>query len=174
MFLYSNVILFTVPSLTSSLISAWEFPLGFHVYISFCINIYQSFTNSIFLVQLVIPLRVTICSKNPPPPPVILSRYNSTVCVPSLVRCAGASSVFCTSLDTCHFPNFQSQRRNLVSLVVSTLVCFSTSSHLGFIIWHIVLHALPSLPNQIYPNPVLYISSLTAHPFRFEFKRIGS
>jgi hypothetical protein len=62
-FLYSKVILLTVPPLTS-LKSAWEFPLGFHVYISFCINICQSFTNSIFLVQLVIPLRVTSCSKN--------------------------------------------------------------------------------------------------------------
>jgi len=61
MFLYSKVILFTVPSLTSSLIPAWEFPLGFHIYISFCTNICQSFTNCILLVQLVIPLRVTIC-----------------------------------------------------------------------------------------------------------------
>jgi hypothetical protein len=87
-----TVILFTVPSLPSSLKSAREFPPGFHIYISVFINFCQGFSNSVFLVQLVIPLRVISCSKNFPT--VIVSRYISTVVVSSLIRCAGGIFLF--------------------------------------------------------------------------------
>ena len=138
-----------MPSLPPSLKFARLFPLGFHIYISFCINICQSFFNSVFLVHLLFPcalfphLCVTNCSNKFP--------AISTVSVsPSLILCMGGHLPFSAPIImalTFQIPNLK--RRDLVSLVVSTLVCLYTSLHLVVIIWHNALQVFPTLSNQM-------------------------
>ena len=118
------------------------------------------------MVQLVIPLRGTSFSKKVFPPSLCLVTFQQLMYLLLSVE-QGASSFCCSSRGTSHFPNSQSQRRSLVSLVVTALVCLCSTSHLGLIIWHIALQAFPCLSNHMFPNPVLYISSLIAHLFQF-------
>jgi hypothetical protein len=119
----------------------------------------------VFLVQLLFPCAlflhfyVTNCSKNFPASCVSL--YCPTVCVSYNLH-SGLLPSSSPLLIPLTFQAPSLKRRDLISLVVSALVCLCTSLYSVLLIWHIALQAKNINHQQMHKE---FFSSIVTHSY---------